>query len=46
MWWIFNQTKMEEIKGREYEVDKAKWKSFPYRLKILRRDDLRTLGLL
>ena len=35
-----------EIKGFETEKDKAKWKSFPYKLKILKYQDLKKLGLI
>lgn len=33
-----------EIKGYKTEKDLAKWKNFPYKLKVLMRDDLRMLG--
>jgi hypothetical protein len=34
-----------EVKGYETERDQAKWKDFPYELKVLRREDLLALGL-
>jgi len=34
-----------EIKGYETEKDKAKWSAFPFKLKVLKRKDLRELGL-
>jgi hypothetical protein len=34
-----------EVKGFETERDEAKWKDFPYKLKVLRREDLLALGL-
>lgn len=34
-----------EVKGYENERDEAKWRDFPYKLKVLRKDDLLALGL-
>lgn len=34
-----------EIKGFETKQDKAKWKSFPHPLRIIKRKDLKALGL-
>jgi hypothetical protein len=34
-----------EVKGYENERDEAKWRDFPYKLIVLRKDDLLTLGL-
>jgi hypothetical protein len=35
-----------EVKGWEKEIDKAKWKSFPHRLKIIRGEDLKRISSL
>lgn len=35
-----------EIKGYETEKDRAKWKAFPFKLKVLKYEDLKALGIM
>jgi len=44
--WIEDWNTYVEVKGYETDLDKCKWKQFEYPLKIVRRKEMRELGLL
>lgn len=43
--YLIDTNEYVEIKGIETERDIAKWSQFPKKLKVLKRKDLRLLGL-